>query len=279
MSRDLAGRTVVVTGASSGTGAEAARLFAARGAEVVVLGRSPRRTRAVAEEVGGTAHLADFAVLADVRRVAEELREAHPVVHVLADNAGGAFPSTEPTADGHEPNYQVNALAPMLLVALLTPALRAGRGRVVSTSSRSHKGATLEAGNVGEQLDNPLGLGPHQRYARAKLAALLLHRAYASRHPDVPVADFHPGIVASDFGRYLGAVGAVAKVLGRPFLASPRTAAHRLVHLATTADPVAGRYFAHTTPAAPNALVLDADLAEAVWSDADARLDRALERA
>lgn len=111
------------------------------------------------------------------------------------------------------------------------------------------------------------------------MAALLLHRAYARRHPDVPVADFHPGIVASDFGQYLGPWGSVAKVLGRPFLTSPLTAAMRLADLATAADPNGGRYFLGTVPAEPNPLVSDARLAEEVWRDADRRLDGLLERA
>ncbi|MFD2420455.1 SDR family NAD(P)-dependent oxidoreductase [Amycolatopsis pigmentata] len=278
MTGDLAGRTIVVTGSSSGTGAAAARIFAARGATVAVVGRSPRRTHAVAEEIGASAHVADFARLADVRRLASELREAHPVIHVLAGNAGGAIPATTATEDGVEPNYQVNALAPILLITLLTPALQAGNGRIVSTSSRSHKGATLDAARVGAQLDDVRGLTPHRRYARAKLAALLLHRAYATRRPDVPIADFHPGIVATDFGRYLGTLGAVAKVVSAPFLASPHTAAERLVHLATTTDPIAGGYFHHTIPAAPNPLALDPRLADAVWADANARLGHALDR-
>jgi NAD(P)-dependent dehydrogenase (short-subunit alcohol dehydrogenase family) len=63
----------VVTGASSGIGAAAARRFAERGATVAVVGRSPHKTAAVAEAIGGQAHLADYGRLADVRRLAQEL--------------------------------------------------------------------------------------------------------------------------------------------------------------------------------------------------------------
>ena len=276
--RDLAGRTVVVTGASSGTGAAAARLLAARGATLAVVGRDALRTRTVADAVGGRPFLADFTQLGTVRRLADELTGTYPRIDVLADNAGAAVVPTAPTVDGNEANYQVNALAPILLITSLTPALRAAGGRIVSTSSRSHKGASLHRGRVAQQLDDPTRLGPHRRYARAKLAALLLHRAYARRHPDVPVADFHPGIVASDFGRYLGRRGAIASALARPFLVSPSTAAARLIALATTAGPVGGRYFVGGAPAQPHPLVADDGLAEEVWRDADRRVDGALSR-
>src|SRR6266700_8149917 len=91
--RDLQGRTVVLTGASSGIGAAAARRFAELGATVAVVGRSPDKTAAVAQEIGAESHLADFSRLSDVRRLAAELLERYPRIDVLANNAGGFFAS------------------------------------------------------------------------------------------------------------------------------------------------------------------------------------------
>src|SRR5918994_1819583 len=108
--RDLAGATVVVTGASSGTGAEAARLLHELGARVVVVGRDPARTAAVAAPMGACWFVADFAVLDSARRLADDLLAALPRIDVLADNAGATVSDTRPTVDGHEPNYQINAL-------------------------------------------------------------------------------------------------------------------------------------------------------------------------
>lgn len=269
--------TVVVTGASSGTGAAAARLLHRQGASVVVVGRDRNRTRSVAAELTVPWYTADFTVLDEVRGLAARLSQDLPRIDVLADNAGGAVRSTRPTVDGNEANYQVNALAPLLLTTLLTPLLERTHGRIVSTSSRSHRGAILSAASASAELDRGTGLSPHQRYARAKLAALLLHREHAHRHPQLTMVDFHPGIVATDFGRYLGPAGAVLKVLARPFLTSPDTAASHLVHLAVTPEHVNGRYFDKRQPQEPSPLVADNELAAAVWEDARRRLNHFVE--
>ena len=70
-------RTIVITGASDGIGAAAARTLKRAGHDVVIVGRSPEKTAAVAEELAVPFHVADYAELAQVRRLAEELREAH----------------------------------------------------------------------------------------------------------------------------------------------------------------------------------------------------------
>src|SRR6266568_4759067 len=121
--QDLAGRTVVVTGASSGIGAVAARSLAARGATVVALGRDPGRTAAVAAALGTEPVVADFASLDQVRLAAARVLEICPRIDVLALNAGGIFPRRRLTADGHETTFQVNHLAGFLLARLLTERL------------------------------------------------------------------------------------------------------------------------------------------------------------
>jgi NAD(P)-dependent dehydrogenase (short-subunit alcohol dehydrogenase family) len=128
--QELRGRTVVVTGASAGIGAVAARRFAERGATVAVVGRSPDKTAAV----GGQAHLADYGRLDDVRGLAQELLNRYPRIDVLANNAGGTFASRKVSADGHELTFQVNHLASFLLTSLLLDRLaEAPKGRGWST--------------------------------------------------------------------------------------------------------------------------------------------------
>jgi NAD(P)-dependent dehydrogenase (short-subunit alcohol dehydrogenase family) len=183
---------VVVTGASSGTGAAAARQLRSGGAEVVVVGRDPTRTHALADELGVRAVTADFTSLASVRRLAEDLLAVNPRIDVLLDNAGAAVPASRPTVDGNEPNYQVNALAPFLLITLLTPALEQAGGRVVTTTSETHRKARLTANGVSAELDNTEP-GVMGRYALGKLAALLLHHEHARHHPGLVMAAVHDG--------------------------------------------------------------------------------------
>ncbi|NLG25669.1 MAG: SDR family NAD(P)-dependent oxidoreductase, partial [Clostridiales bacterium] len=89
-------RVLVITGASDGIGAEAARALGGFG-RVVVVGRSPQKTRAVAQEIGAAHYAADFASLCEVRRLALALRAAYPAIHVLANNAGGILAARELT--------------------------------------------------------------------------------------------------------------------------------------------------------------------------------------
>jgi NAD(P)-dependent dehydrogenase (short-subunit alcohol dehydrogenase family) len=125
--RHLRGHTVVITGASSGIGAAAARRFRQLGATVA--GRSPERTAAVAAEIGAEPHLVDFSRLDDVRRLAEELLARYPRIDVLANNAGALLSSRRTTVDGHEMSFQVNYLAPFLLTNLLLDRLCRGPER------------------------------------------------------------------------------------------------------------------------------------------------------
>ena len=125
-------RTVVITGASDGIGAAAARRLHADGHRVVVVGRSPE-TRAVAAELGVQHHVADFARLDDVRALAADLASLERI-DVLANNAGGIFGDRTLTADGFEKTLQVNHLAPFLLTALLLDTLLASGAAVVNLS-------------------------------------------------------------------------------------------------------------------------------------------------
>jgi NAD(P)-dependent dehydrogenase (short-subunit alcohol dehydrogenase family) len=117
----LRGKTVVITGASSGIGAEAACQFAGLGATVAVVGRSKEKTEAVARSAGGQAYLADFTKLDDVRRLAAELLAGYEQIDILANNAGAIFMARTISTDGHELTFQVNYLAPYLLTTLLLP--------------------------------------------------------------------------------------------------------------------------------------------------------------
>ncbi|GAA3688709.1 hypothetical protein GCM10022267_89320 [Lentzea roselyniae] len=140
---------------------------------------------------------------------------------------------------------------------------------MVATSSRSHRAADLTPGRVGDQLADSSGLSPHQRYARAKPSLLLLHEDKRRRHPGLEIVDVHPGIVASDFGRYLGWLGAVLKTVAAPVLTSPAAAAAHLIHLATIDDDLAATYYHRRQPGRPSRLVVEPDLREEVRRIAD----------
>jgi NAD(P)-dependent dehydrogenase (short-subunit alcohol dehydrogenase family) len=102
-------KTIVITGASGGIGAAAARALVRDGHHVVIVGRSPHKTDQIARELEVDSFVVDFANLADVRRLAADLDAAYPKIDVLANNAGGIFGDQTKTVDGFEKTFQVNS--------------------------------------------------------------------------------------------------------------------------------------------------------------------------
>jgi NAD(P)-dependent dehydrogenase (short-subunit alcohol dehydrogenase family) len=114
-------KTIVVTGASDGIGAAAARKLHADGHRVIVVGRSPEKTAAIGKELGADHFVADFAVLDQVRELAAGLDAACPSIDVLCNNAGGVFGDPAKTVDGFEKTFQVNHLADTVDCVTCTP--------------------------------------------------------------------------------------------------------------------------------------------------------------
>src|SRR6186713_2485108 len=128
----MRGKRVLVTGANAGIGKWTAIGLAQLGADVVLHARNPEKGRAAREEIeragGGTAVdllLADFASLAEVRRLAAEVLERYDRLDVLVNNAGLIAGRRVETADGFESTFAVNHLAPFLLTNLLLDRLLA----------------------------------------------------------------------------------------------------------------------------------------------------------
>jgi NAD(P)-dependent dehydrogenase (short-subunit alcohol dehydrogenase family) len=264
----MARRTVVITGASDGIGAAAARALRARGDDVVVVGRSPAKTRAVATELDVPYHLADFAVLDDVRRLADALRARHPRIDVLVNNAGALMGPRSVTADGFERTLQVNHLAPFLLTHLLLGTLVASQARVVTTSSVA---ARLFGHLDLDDLGNDRAYSPRKAYGDSKLANILFTRELHRRqHPaGLTAAAFHPGVVATNFAAET--TDAMRWLYRTPLaraLTSPERGADTLVWLATAEPGTAwrsGGYYERRRAARTNPQADDARLAAGLW--------------
>ena len=193
-------KTIVLTGASDGIGAAAARQLADSPHRVILVGRSGEKTRAVAEEAGAEWFTADFARLDDVRGLAEEIADAagDRGIDVLANNAGGIFGDQTPTVDGFEKTMQVNHLAPFLLTNLLLPHLLKVEGAVINTSSIAHR---LFGHLDVNDLDNRRRFSPNKAYGDAKLANVLFAKSLHTKfHADgLSAVAFHPGTVQTNF--------------------------------------------------------------------------------
>ncbi|MEV0294319.1 SDR family NAD(P)-dependent oxidoreductase [Nocardia sp. NPDC050710] len=268
--RDLADKTIVVTGASSGIGAVAAAELTARGATVAVVGRSPERTAEVARRAGAEAFLADFGRLDEVRALADRLLDRYPRIDVLANNAGGSWAKRTATDDGNELTFQVNHLAPFLLTGLLLDRLlQAPRPRVINTSSMTYRTAKLDPETANATTGSFSMLGA---YSASKLANILFTRELARRTAGTGLvtAAFHPGAVATHvYDNIPFGVGLfVRSPLSRPFFIRPDKGAQPLVHLVATPDGEAinGRYFHRMKEERPrNKQALDDELAQRLW--------------
>ena len=191
-------KTIVITGASDGIGAAAARKLKSLGHEVVVVGRSKEKTVALATEIKAPFFTADFADLAQVRGLAKSLIAEFPRINVLANNAGGIFGTRVNTTDGFEVTFQVNYLAPFLLTHLLHDTLVSSRATVINTASLAAK---LWGHLDLKDLNNEIGFKARTAYGDAKLANIFFTRELQSRYGDQGISSvaFHPGTVATNF--------------------------------------------------------------------------------
>jgi NAD(P)-dependent dehydrogenase (short-subunit alcohol dehydrogenase family) len=268
--RSVAGRTIVITGASDGVGAAAAKRLNRSGENVVIVGRSPQKTKAVAAELGADYLLADFAELAQVRELADQLLARYPRIDVLANNAGGLMGERQVTVDGHEKTFQVNHLAPFLLTTLLLDRLVESRASVLNTSSVGNK----LYGHVDvDDLDAEHGYRALKAYGDAKLENILftkeLHRRYHSA--GISTAAFHPGNVASNFGDESGSRmirTAYRTPIKHLALIGPEKGSDLLVWLASATpgqDWTSGEYYSGHSIAKANKQAYDPELARELW--------------
>lgn len=265
MSGEMAGKTIVITGGSSGIGAAAARELRARGARVAITGRSAE-TQRLADEIGCDAFLADFAKFAEVRALAEKLLAAYPRIDVLANNVGGVINERIVTVDGHEKTLQVNHLSGFLLTALLRQRLESSGATIINTSSGAHRMGHIDF----DDLESERKYSSWRVYGTAKLMNILHATELNRRFRGVNAVAFHPGVVATGFGREGSPVTRrfYEGLLGRLFMISPEKGAKTMLWLATTAPGSAwmpGRYYVKCKLASTSREAADPAVAAKLW--------------
>ena len=207
---DLTGKTVVITGATSGLGRESARCLAHTGARVVLTGRDAAAladTQAwISEQVpqASTATVRmDLTSLESVTAAAAEISDLTPAVHVLMNNAGVMFTPFERTVDGFEMQFGTNHLGHFELTRSLLPALVAADGaRVVNLSSEGHRLGDIDLEDANWE---------HRDYDKfvaygASKTANVLHAVELDRRlrdSGVHAYAVHPGIVATSLARHM----------------------------------------------------------------------------
>jgi NAD(P)-dependent dehydrogenase (short-subunit alcohol dehydrogenase family) len=290
---DQTGKLIVVTGANSGTGKEAARRLAAAGAHVVMAVRTPAKGEQARAEILAETPAArldvrrvDLADLASVREFADGLIAEGTPVDVLINNAGVmAPPARMSTADGFELQFGSNFLGPFALTMRLLPlVLAAPAPRVVTMSSGVASYGRIRFGD----LQSEHGYRPNLAYAQSKLADLMMTLRLAAISADrgwsLLSTGAHPGFTRTNL-QTAGASLGRDRPKRTPFNTMPIMPSQEvgpgtepLLYAATSAGAVNGGYYGPSrwfglvgpaTRVQPPRRARDAAVASRLWTEAE----------
>ena len=271
----MQGKTVIITGATSGIGEVAAIRLAEQGARIVFTARDKVRadaTMAALRKANPAAdhavHMADLSTLAEMKRVGRILAQ-EPQINVLVNNAGALFNKRQETADGLEMTFALNHMGYFVITNILLNKLAPG-ARIVTVASNAHRGAKLKF----DDLQSTRGYVGFPVYSKSKLANILFNRELARRAPQGVTANaLHPGFVATRFGDNSGGLMRTVLKVAKPIGAiSPEEGARTIIYLASSPEVagVTGEYFFECKPATPTAEARNDADARRLWEMSEA---------
>ena len=244
------GKVVLITGGTSGIGKATAVALAAMGADVVITGRNQERGKLAVEEVrreSGNEEvelmLADLAVQAEVRRLAEEFKERYDRLDVLVNNAGVVQSRRTETPDGIETTLAINHLAPFLLTNLLLDLLKkSAPSRIVTVSSEAQRWGKLDF----DDLQSERRYRGFPVYGMTKRTNIMFTYDLARRLEGTGVTAncMHPGAVNTSFAMNNRGLSTLLFRAFKPFMRTPEQGADTLVYLASSpeVEGMTGKY-------------------------------------
>ena len=271
----MRGKTIVITGATSGIGEVAAIRLAQMGARIIFTARDQARADVTLEKlarangaVDHAAHLGDLSRLAEMKRLAGALAQ-EPVIDVLINNAGALFNTREETEDGLEKTFALNHMSYFVMTNLLMAKLKPG-ARIVSTASGAHRRVRLDF----DDLQSRHGYSGFAVYSKSKLCNILFTRELARRitGSGVTANCLHPGFVATRFGDQSGGMmGGILKLIKPVGAISPEEGAKTITYLASSPDVTvaSGEYFYECKAEAPSKDARKDDDARRLWEISD----------
>jgi NAD(P)-dependent dehydrogenase (short-subunit alcohol dehydrogenase family) len=255
----MQGKTVLITGATSGIGEIAACELAQQGARIIFIardrGRGERTLQRLKELAPGGNHIAHYANLSritELKRIAEAITASEPRLDVLINNAGAMFAVRQVTGEALEMTFATNHISYFVLTNLLLPCLKATPGaRIVSTSSDAHRRAKLDF----DDLQMKEGYSGFSMYGRTKLMNILFTRELARRlaGSGVTANCLHPGFVNTRFANESGGLTSFVVRAAKYFALTPQEGAKTIIYLAASPEVagVTGQYFYQCQPVTP----------------------------
>jgi len=221
---DQTGKVVLITGATSGLGKEAAKVFATKGATVIMPVRNTEKAKTVREEIVKTYPNAkidirslDLSSLTSIKLFSDEISTSYNQLDILINNAGVMYCPFSKTEDGFEMQMGTNHLGPYALTAQLMPLiLKSANSRIVNTASLAHLTGNIDFEDINWE---NRAYKTMQAYADSKIANLYFHYELAKKlqgQENAPlVIAAHPGWTKTELDRHKGIVSIISSIIGQ----------------------------------------------------------------
>ncbi|KAK7315078.1 hypothetical protein VNO77_33610 [Canavalia gladiata] len=280
------GLTAIVTGASSGIGAETTRVLAMRGVHVIMAVRNVNAGKDVKQAILEGIPTAkvdvmelDLSSMASVRKFASEFNASELPLNILINNAGIFGPPFMLSEDNIELQFATNHLGHFLLTNLLLDTMKKTtreskkQGRIVNVSSNGHR-LTYRQGILFDKLNDQSSYRTMCAYGQSKLANILhaneLARRLKEEGVDITANSLHPGVIATNIHRYnsvLSAIPEVFKTLANFVLKNVQQGAATTCYVALhpQVSRISGEYFSDSNLAKTSSQGRDIDMAKKLW--------------
>jgi NAD(P)-dependent dehydrogenase (short-subunit alcohol dehydrogenase family) len=277
---DQKGKVVIITGATSGLGKEAAKVFAQKGATVIMPVRNAEKAKSVSEEILKfnpnskiDVKSLDLSSLNSIKLFADDILKSYNQLDILINNAGIMYCPYSKTQDGFEMQMGTNHLGPYALTAQLMPLLiKTANSRIVNTASLAHLTGNIDFEDINWENRKYKTM---QAYADSKIANLYFHYELAKKlkgQNNAPlVIAAHPGWTKTELDRHIGIVGIISSIIGQ----KATMGVLPTLRAATDPDAISGDYFGpdgfremrgNPIKVKSNAMSLNTQKAEQLWT-------------